>query len=241
LEFRFLYLWAENFDLERLGTGIEMHKIKRHIPNIVTFIGLSIGVLSILFTVLIEKKEMLFIPCVLIIFCAFADFFDGRLARLFSAESDFGKNLDSFSDLICFGIASACVVWKYAFAALPRRHILLYLGGLSILYFIICATFRLARYNTATTKGFFHGVPLLIGGGIFAWIVLFFSLAESNGLNPENDYFTPVFFILTLILMGSLMISRFRLSKLERYGKRMALFFILLLVLIVSFLLISRA
>lgn len=88
------------------------------------------------------------------------DVLDGRIARARNQHSAFGRELDSLSDVISFGIAPAAL----AFAAGMT-------GGwdaLILVYFVCCGVGRLARYNvtaeslTAETGKvkYFEGTPI---------------------------------------------------------------------------------
>ena len=68
---------------------------KSCIPNIFTFINLSLGILSLLST--FEGNYQL--SCILILLAALVDRYDGRIARYLQVTSDLGKELDSLADL----------------------------------------------------------------------------------------------------------------------------------------------
>ena len=77
--------------------------IRRLVPNLITFISLTFGLLAIKFAI-DQKWE---ISVMLIVFSSFLDNLDGKLARLLKANSNFGVELDSLADFISFGIAPA--------------------------------------------------------------------------------------------------------------------------------------
>ena len=80
------------------------------LPNMLTLIGVCIGLTSIRFA-LDEKFELAIIA---IIFAALIDGLDGRIARLIKGTSKVGKELDSLTDMISFGVAPAFIMyfWK---------------------------------------------------------------------------------------------------------------------------------
>ena len=82
-----------------------MNTIKRNIPNIITLSNLFSGLLAILYAF----GGHLNIAGGLIILGAFFDFFDGFVARLLKVSGEFGKQLDSLTDLITFGVAPSIV------------------------------------------------------------------------------------------------------------------------------------
>ena len=170
---------------------------KSSIPNIFTFINLSFGILSILATL---ESEYIY-ACVFIIISALVDRYDGRIARFLDVTSDLGKELDSLSDLVSFGVAPAILVFVYySFDALGPYGIL---GLIPLLTFPICGSFRLARYNATSFEGVFTGVPITVTGCFIAIFVLI-----TINLN------IPVLIPYLLLFLGSyLMVSNFKFKK----------------------------
>ncbi len=84
------------------------------LPNMLTLIGVCIGLTSIRFA-LDGRFELAVIA---IIFAALIDGLDGRIARLIRGTSKVGKELDSLTDMISFGVAPAFIMFfletKYA-------------------------------------------------------------------------------------------------------------------------------
>jgi CDP-diacylglycerol--serine O-phosphatidyltransferase len=159
------------------------------IPQILSFINMFLGILSILMT----TDGHLRLASVLIILAAIMDRYDGRIARKFNVESSFGASLDSFADLISFGIAPIIIAWK-----LGVSHIG-WFGYLSILIFPIAATFRLARYNLIETERLHIGVPITLAASILA-IMFLFDLSA-------------FFLASTMIILALLMISTVKIKK----------------------------
>lgn len=91
----------------------------------------------------------------LIVAAAFADLFDGRIARFTRTGSEFGEQLDSLVDAISFGVAPALVVYFIFLKDGPWGWVLSFI-------YITAAIFRLARFNVeqaGTAKAAFHGLP----------------------------------------------------------------------------------
>ena len=140
------------------------------------------------------------------------DVLDGRIARARHENSALGRELDSLSDVISFGVAPAAL----AFAAGLR-------GGwdvAALIYFVCCGVRRLARYNVTAellSEGgdkvrYFEGTPIptsVLLTGVLA-------LAAWNGavgdslwggslmLGPFGLHWLSLLFVLS----GSLMISK---------------------------------
>ena len=168
------------------------------LPNMLTLIGVCIGLSSIRFA-LDEKFEFAIIA---IMFAALIDGLDGRIARLIKGTSKVGKELDSLTDMISFGVAPAFIMYFWKLNTLGR------FGWLLCLIYVICVALRLARFNVNTGQApswrdnFFEGVPSP-AGGILVLTPLIFSLTSFNFMNINYDIVVPVFFILTSLLLIS--------------------------------------
>jgi len=96
--------------------------------------------------------------CWLILVAFLMDGLDGRIARLMHAESTFGINYDSLSDLIAFGVAPAALM----FSVMSDEGSVKIASGVTTLY-TICGALRLARFNVQRTreeKRAFTGLPI---------------------------------------------------------------------------------
>ena len=107
------------------------------LPNMLTLIGVCIGLTSIRFA-LDERFELAVIA---IIFAALIDGLDGRIARLIKGTSKVGKELDSLTDMISFGVAPAFIMYFWKLNTFGR------FGWLLCLIYVICVALRLARFN----------------------------------------------------------------------------------------------
>ena len=168
------------------------------LPNMLTLIGVCIGLTSIRFA-LDEKFEFAIIA---IIFAAVIDGLDGRIARLIKGTSKVGKELDSLTDMISFGVAPAFIMYFWKLNTLGR------FGWLICLVYVICVALRLARFNVNSNQepswrdNFFEGVPSP-AGGILVLTPLIYSLSGLNLPQINNNIIVPVFFITTSFLLIS--------------------------------------
>ena len=92
----------------------------------------------------------------------FLDGLDGRVARMTSTESDFGKEFDSLADMVSFGVAPAIVTYQWGVVRLSEFGPLWgRLGWLAAFLYTVAAGLRLARFNTsgASDKHSFQGLP----------------------------------------------------------------------------------
>ena len=112
-------------------------KVRMILPNTLTLIGVCIGLSSIKFA-LDAKFELSIIA---IVFAALIDGLDGRIARLIKGTSKVGKELDSLTDVISFGVAPAFIMYFWKLNELGRA------GWLICLIYVICVALRLARFN----------------------------------------------------------------------------------------------
>ena len=168
------------------------------LPNMLTLIGVCIGLTSIRFAL----DEKFGLAIIAIIFAALIDGLDGRIARLIKGTSKVGKELDSLTDMISFGVAPAFIMYFWKLNSLGR------FGWLMCLIFVICVALRLARFNVNSSEepswkdNFFEGVPSP-AGGILVLTPLIFSLSGLDIFNINYNILVPTFFILTSLLLIS--------------------------------------
>ncbi len=168
------------------------------LPNMLTLIGVCIGLTSIRFA-LDGRFEF---AVVAIILAAVIDGLDGRIARLIKGTSKVGKELDSLTDMISFGVAPAFIMYFWKLNTLGR------FGWLVCLIYVICVALRLARFNVNTGQdpswrdNFFEGVPSP-AGGILVLTPLIFSLTNYEFPQINYNVVVPIFFIVTSLLLIS--------------------------------------
>jgi len=159
------------------------------LPNMLTLIGVCIGLTSIRFALSGEFH----LAIIAIIFAALIDGLDGRIARLIKGTSKVGKELDSLTDMISFGVAPAFIMYFWKLNTLGR------FGWLLCLVYVICVALRLARFNISSNKesswrdNFFEGVPSP-AGGILVMTPLIVSLSGFNYIELNYPIITPIFF-----------------------------------------------
>jgi len=182
-------------------------KARMILPNMLTLIGVCIGLSSIKFA--LDEKFKLAI--VAIIFAAVIDGLDGRIARLIKGTSKVGKELDSLTDVISFGVAPSFVMYFWLLNNLGK------FGWLLCLIYVVCVALRLARFNVSSNEepswkdNFFEGVPSP-AGGILVLMPLIFSLSGFDFLIISYNILVPVFFI----SVSFLLISKFPTYSLKK-------------------------
>jgi CDP-diacylglycerol---serine O-phosphatidyltransferase len=155
----------------RLTRGIPLRAVP---PNAVTALALCSGLTAVRFA--IDSEWQLALAAIIV--AGVLDGLDGRIARLLRAESRFGAELDSLSDVIAFGVAPALVIFLWSLHDLPR------FGWIFALSYTVCAALRLARFNAAIdtrdqphkSAGFLTGVPAPAAAGLallpmYLWLV----------------------------------------------------------------------
>ena len=208
------------------------------LPNILTLIGVCIGLTSIRFA-LDEKFEFAIIA---IIFAALFDWLDGRIARLIKGTSEVGKELDSLADVISFGVAPAFIMYFWKLNELGR------FGWLICLIYVSCVALRLARFNVNSNQepswrdNFFEGVPSP-AGGILVLTPLIISLTNFEYININYNIVVSIFFITTsLLLISKFPTYSFKKIVIQRKATIFLLFGIILffgLLLVYPFIIIS--
>ena len=176
----------------------EKKNVRMILPNMLTLIGVCIGLTSIRFSF----NGQFDLAIIAIIFAALIDGLDGRIARLIKATSKVGKELDSLTDMISFGVAPAFIMYFWTLSSLGR------LGWLICLIYVICVALRLARFNINSNQepswrdNFFEGVPSP-AGGILVLTPLVISMTNFDLVKIDNNTIAPVFFIITSLLLIS--------------------------------------
>ena len=173
-------------------------KTRTILPNMFTLVGVCIGLTSIKFA--FDERFGLAILCIIV--AGLIDGLDGRIARLIQGTSKVGKELDSLTDVISFGVAPAFIMYFWQLNTLGR------VGWLICLIYVICVALRLARFNVSSETqsswkdNFFEGVPSP-AGGILVLMPLIYSQSELQFFNIDYNYFVPILFILISILLIS--------------------------------------
>lgn len=139
--------------------------ITKSIPNLFTIGNLFLGVIAIIMAFNDEPNS----AALLVIIAMLLDGLDGRVARALNAQSEFGKELDSLSDVISFGVAPAFIMYQAAFQDVSPA-----MAWIVTAIFPICGALRLARFNVIEgIPGYFIGLPIPAAGGVLATLALF--------------------------------------------------------------------
>ena len=177
---------------------VSSKKTRYLLPNILTLAGVCLGISSIKFS--IDGNYSLAV--IFILFAAILDALDGRIARLIKGTSEFGKELDSLTDFVSFGIAPVFILYFWELNTYGK------LGWAITLIYSVCCVLRLARFNLTRIdnkqlwkSNYFEGVPSP-AGGILILMPLIFELSNLN-FNFDIKKLTPYFTIIIAILLVS--------------------------------------
>jgi CDP-diacylglycerol--serine O-phosphatidyltransferase len=142
----------------------------------------------------------------LILISFVCDGLDGFVARLLNTESEIGKQLDSLSDIVSFGVAPA---YLYYLMAPDDSYICMAVPSLVV----VAGAFRLARYNVMEKVNYFRGLPIPSAAFFFVGIVL--------AIDNENEMLINLFdnktvYVITPILISYLMVT----SQIKMFGPK---------------------
>jgi CDP-diacylglycerol--serine O-phosphatidyltransferase len=171
----------------------------KSLPNILTVSNLFLGILAIILA--FQGEHYVDYAAITVIIGMLADGLDGRVARLLNAQSEFGKELDSLSDVITFGVAPAFIMYVVVLQDLNT------LGIIITAIFPICGALRLARFNVqAGVPGYFIGLPITAAGGVLATLALY------------HQVFNVALLAASMLLLAFLMVSKIKYPNFKKVG-----------------------
>ncbi len=177
---------------------VSVNKSRYILPSVLTLIGVCLGISSIKFAM---DGNFVFAVLFLMV-AAILDGLDGRVARIIKGTSDFGKELDSLTDFVSFGIAPAFIIYFWELNKLGK------IGWLIVLFFSVCCVLRLARFNLTKFEkneewknNFFQGIPSPAGGCLILAPLMFELSNFSNFFDAR--ILSPYLVVLVSILLIS--------------------------------------
>lgn len=215
----------------------EPQKIRRRgiflLPNLFTTAALFAGFYSIVAAVdgnFQKAGAAIFVAMVL-------DLLDGRVARLTGTTTQFGKEYDSLSDMVSFGMAPAIVIYQWGVSRLAEWNAAWgRVGWLVAFLFAVAAALRLARFNSqasSSDKRYFIGLPSPSAAAVVAAFVWLASKLQLGGLGALVGAFVVT------AAAGALMVSNFRYHSFKEINIGGRIPFAWLLVIPLIFMLIS--
>lgn len=170
--------------------------ISKAVPSLLTVGNLVIGVVALL----LAFRGLSADAALLVVIGMVLDGLDGRVARLLHAESNFGKELDSLSDVVTFGVAPAIIMYDVILQGLG------WAGVCIAALFPVCGALRLARFNVQhKSSNYFVGLPITAAGGILATMALY-----RNLLNPADVILPTGMLILSVLMVSQVKYPNFK-------------------------------
>lgn len=196
------------------------------LPNLFTTAGLFAG-----FFAIVAGIKGNFEPAAVAVFVAMImDGLDGRVARLTGTESEFGAQYDSLSDMVCFGVTPALVVYCWGLQYLGK------FGWLAVFFYAAATALRLARFNTqigVQDKKYFIGLPCPSAAAVIAGMVW---VGTDFGIPGKR--ISELVAIVTVIV-ASLMVSNVRYHSFKELEFKEHVPFFVVLMVVLGFLLIA--
>lgn len=200
-------------------------------PNLVTSAAMLLGMLAVVMAM--EGAHVT--AAWLVVWSTFLDRADGIVARALMATSAFGVQMDSFADFFNFGVVPAFIIYT-ALASAPGLPFASGAGHVALMVvaavWVLCATYRLARFNVITDepayRGLFFGIPTTLAAGTLAtwFLTLMKYAAPDNPVGARATFTDPrllgdlaipaagwSYFLGGMVFLAILMVSNLRVKK----------------------------
>ena len=210
-------------------------KLLSLLPNTLTFLNLFFGCIAVVYGLNGDLKSL----ALFVFLGLLCDFFDGFTARLLNVKSKIGAQLDSFSDLVTFGLTSSVVM----FILLSNSSYIIdsssdsYMQLIPYLSFLITisSSYRLASFNLDSNDTYFIGLPTPAN----ALMIVFLPFLFENRIVIEYVQLldSTIFLLIIVILSSYLLVCNVKMFslKIKKFNLRTKKF---LFVFILSFLLL---
>ena len=200
--------------------------IKSFIPNILTLLNLICGCFSIAFAFQFQFDAVL----ILVLFGVLLDYLDGLAARFLNAESNFGKHLDSLSDIVTSGVVPGIVVYQLFklsgnrvadfdlnayLSPILDLDLVFTISPIAFIAFLITvgSAIRLAKFNTIDYTDEFEGLPTQANALFFVSLPI---LMDNQYLIESNQYLLNNTTLIILTLSSVILMNvPFRLFSLR--------------------------
>jgi len=201
------------------------------LPNAITLAALFSG----FYAIVMAMNGRFEVACIAIFCAAVLDSLDGRVARMTNAQSAFGEQMDSLSDMVSFGAAPALIVYIWAFKDMGK------LGWIPSFVYIACAALRLARFNVnigVVDKRFFQGLPSPAAAAIVIGMIWAF---DDSGFRQITNLPWVVWTAFGVTLFaGASMVTNAPFYSFKVVGARRTVPFVVLVAIALAIALISQ-
>ncbi|MFQ5964564.1 MAG: CDP-diacylglycerol--serine O-phosphatidyltransferase [Candidatus Scalinduaceae bacterium] len=177
-----------------------MTKIKQLLPSIVSAGNLACGFGAIIFII---NKELSYAAWLIIVAMIF-DGLDGQIARLLKTKVAWGGHLDSFADMITFGLVPAFLIGRLE---VFNAHIAIWFV---CFFFTLCAAIRLAKFEAENNSDnarskYFTGLPTTLAGGMIASLILLDTYLKTKGeIQIVSTCLPSITFILGILMLSKI-------------------------------------
>ena len=204
------------------------------LPNLITTSALFSGFYSVIASINGNFLDAVFA----ILIAMILDGLDGRIARLTNTQTSFGAYYDSLSDLLCFGMAPALLLYLWS---LTQLNLIGWhwsnVAWISCFIFVASVALRLARFNSkimSADKKYFTGLASPASAAVLAcyvWVV------EASGSNVENFSWMSLIMILILsfLMISNITYYSFKDISIRQKVPHISLFLIVLALSFISF------
>ena len=177
-------------------------------PSIIlTYIGVAcslFGIMMLMGVGLDNSVDTIRIAMVMLVIAGVCDMFDGTVARMCKRteqEKEFGVQLDSLADTVCFGVFPACILIKMAHTTNVYTYVIAF-------FYLFAGIMRLGWFNVTTedNKGYYQGLPITFSAIIFPVLYIILRLLDVN-------FGMSFCFELTALIVAFLFIKNFKIKK----------------------------
>ena len=210
------------FEVEEEEQTHEGQKVKRRgiylWPNLITTAALLSGFYSIIASMNGDFTQAIYA----IVLAALLDGLDGRVARAIGAQSAFGEQYDSLSDLLAFGVAPAILMYSWSLHDLGR------IGLACCFVYTACAAFRLARFNVqigVVDKRYFIGVASPLAAILI--ITLVWVGRDFPAIFDLREVGIQIINAVLIVAVGLLMISNIKYYSFKTFDRKRVPFAVL--------------
>ncbi len=196
------------------------------LPNLFTVGALFAG----FYAIVAATKQHFDVAALAIFIAMLLDALDGRIARLTHTQSEFGAQMDSLSDMVCFGLSPALVLYIWSLSAMGKP------GWLAAFFYTVCTALRLARFNSQsqqTNKRYFQGLSTTAAAGFIASIIW-----TCQEYHISGQEFSLIITIVT-VLVGVLKVSTVRYRSFKDFDVRGRVPFMVILIIVLLMVLIA--
>ena len=167
----------------------------------ITYLGAFLAVTGFLLMITERNIDYAFVGMILAMVC---DMFDGKIARhtkRSEIEKDFGVQIDSLADIVCFITIPALTIYCYGMTEIYQIIILA--------LYVVCGVIRLAYFNVAMSDKnkaieSYLGLPVPVSVGIFGIVWLLTKVLTFN---------IPLVYTILVPIVGFLHISKIKIKK----------------------------